>query len=151
MLLDLSGRGGTWAMALEEIGKSPFLGWGFNADRILLNSEQMHNSYLHALIQTGIIGAVCFFAAFAGLWLVILKSRLLGTIRRHRGADRIVLMESILIMGFMTSRGFFESTAAFFGVDQLLVIPAMAYIAIAASERAAKESPSETAENPEAA
>lgn len=145
MLLDLSGRGSTWGRALEEIGKSPFLGWGFDADRILLNKEQMHNSYLHAMIQTGVLGALCFFLAFASLWFVILKSGLLRTVRRHRGADRTILMESILIMGFLTSRGFFESTAAFFGVDQLLVIPAMAYIAIAASEPVEEESLPEAA------
>ncbi len=151
MLFDLSGRGGTWARALAEVGKSPFLGWGFDADRMLLGGEQMHNSYLHALIQTGILGALCFFAAFAGLWLVILRSGLLQTVRRHRGADRIVLMESILIMGFLTSRGFFESTAAFFGLDQLLVVPAMAYIAIAAAEPAEEDEASEPGEELETA
>ncbi len=138
MLLDLSGRGGTWAKALGEVGKSPFLGWGFDADRMLLGGEQMHNSYLHALIQTGILGALSFFAAFAGLWFVILRSGLIRAVRKHAGADRIVLMESILIMGFLTSRGFFESTAAFFGLDQLIVVPAMAYIGMAATESMAE-------------
>jgi O-antigen ligase len=134
MLLDLSGRGGTWAAALKEIGRSPFLGWGFDADRMLLEGEQMHNSYLHATIQAGVLGGLCFLAAFAGLWFVVLRSGLLRSVRRRTGVDKIVLMESILIMGFLTSRGFFESTAAFFGLDQLLVIPAMAYIGLAASE-----------------
>jgi len=32
------------------------------------------------------------------------------------------------LLGFLTVRGFFESTAAFYGVDLLLFIPAMAYI-----------------------
>jgi O-antigen ligase len=141
-LLDLSGRGDTWAWALREIGRSPFLGWGFDADRMLLEGEQMHNSYLHALIQAGTLGAVCFFAAFGVLWFIVLKSGLLETVRRRQGPDRIVLMESILIMGFLTSRGFFESTAAFFGVDLLLVVPAMAAIAIASAESAAEGSPS---------
>jgi len=150
-LLDLSGRGETWSLALREIGRSPFLGWGFDADRMLLEGEQMHNSYLHALIQSGILGAVCFFAAFGALWLLVLRSGLLETVRRRRGPDRLILMESILIMGFLTSRGFFESTAAFFGVDLLLVIPAMAAIALAAAEPAGEESPADAAPEWEAA
>jgi hypothetical protein len=150
-LLDLSGRGETWGMALAEIGRSPFLGWGFNADRMLLNKEQMHNSYLHALIQTGVLGALFFFAALAGLWFIILRSGLLQAVRTHCGPDRIVLQESILIMGFLTSRSFFESTAAFFGVDLLLVVPAMAYIALAACDPAGAESSAAAAEATEAA
>jgi O-antigen ligase len=150
-LLDLSGRGGTWAMALGEIGRSPFLGWGFNADRLLLNKEQMHNSYLHALIQTGVVGALCFFTALASLWLIVFRSGLCRSFRRRGGADRGFVLESILIMAFLTSRSFFESTAAFFGVDLLLVLPAMAAIALAAYEPASEGVPSMAGEGMEAA
>jgi hypothetical protein len=34
------------------------------------------------------------------------------------------------MVGFMTVRSFFESTAAFYGVDLLLLMPAMAYIQV---------------------
>jgi hypothetical protein len=44
------------------------------------------------------------------------------------------LTEAILIVGFLTARGFFESTAAFYGVDLLLLVPAMAVITQAARE-----------------
>jgi hypothetical protein len=37
-------------------------------------------------------------------------------------------MQSVLILGFLTARSFFESTAAFYGVDLLLLVPAVAYI-----------------------
>ncbi len=37
-------------------------------------------------------------------------------------------MQSVLIIGFLTGRSFFESTAAFYGVDLLLLVPAIAFI-----------------------
>jgi hypothetical protein len=37
-------------------------------------------------------------------------------------------MQSVLILGFLTARSIFESTAAFYGVDLLLLVPAVAYL-----------------------
>jgi O-antigen ligase len=131
-LIGLTGRQYTWQKGIVQIQKSPFLGWGFNADRILLNAEHMHNSYLHAALHTGIIGALFFAATFVSLWVLIVKSRLLLRAREVYGPDRPFLFESILIVGFLSARGFFESTGAFYGVDLLLFVPAAAYIGIMA-------------------
>jgi O-antigen ligase len=131
-LIGLTGRVTTWQRGIEQIQHSPFLGWGFNADRILLNAEHMHNSYLHAAIHTGIIGAFFFAATFVSLWIVIIRSRLLFRARAVLGPDRPYLFESILIIGFLTARGFFESTGAFYGVDLLLFAPAAAFIGLLA-------------------
>lgn len=132
ILIDLSGRQVTWKKGLALIEQSPFLGWGFNADRIMINSEHMHNSYLHAALHGGAIGAFFFAAAFVSLWVLIIKSRLLWRARDVEGPDRPFLFEAILIVGFLTSRGFFESTGAFYGVDELLLVPALAYIGLMA-------------------
>jgi len=133
-LIDLSGREATWGRAFQLIGQSPFLGWGFDADRIMMNQEHIHNSYIHASIQVGIVGALLFFAALVSIWLLVLKTRLLEHTRDIKGEDQTVLMESILIVAFLTSRSFFESTAAFYGVDLLLIVPAMAFISLYAYE-----------------
>jgi O-antigen ligase len=127
-LVNLTGRQLTWEQAVIEIKKSPFLGWGFHADRILLDSQHMHNSYLHALMHGGIVGLVFFLAAVFSIWYVILKNNVLRRIKDADREHRPFLIESVLIIGFLTSRSFFESTAAFFGVDLLLFIPAAAYI-----------------------
>jgi hypothetical protein len=37
-------------------------------------------------------------------------------------------MQAVLVLGFLTARSIFESTAAFYGVDLLLLVPAVAYI-----------------------
>lgn len=127
-LVNLSGREFTWERAFEMIKQSPFLGWGFHADRLLLNSEHMHNSFLHALIHSGIFGTVLFVAAFVSLWGAMLKSGVFARARLIKGSDKPLLIESVLIFGFMSARSFFESTGAFYGVDLLLLVPSMAYI-----------------------
>jgi len=127
-LVNLTGRQMTWERALDLIRQSPFLGWGFHADRLLVNSEHMHNSYLHALIQSGLIGTVAFIAAFIGIWRIIIKNNLIGRIYFFQGPDQGILMESILLLGFMTARSFFESTGAFYGVDLLIIVPSMTFI-----------------------
>jgi O-antigen ligase len=127
-LMFLTGRDYTWRKGLVQIEHSPFLGWGFHADRLMLNSEHMHNSYLHSAIHAGVLGAGLFLAAIIAVWILISRSDLIKRIRRVEGPDLPLLMQSVLIIGFLTGRSFFESTAAFYGVDLLLLVPAMAYI-----------------------
>ena len=127
-LMFLTGREYTWRKGLAQIEHSPFLGWGFHADRLMLNSEHMHNSYLHSAIHSGIFGASLFLAAIIAVWVLILRSGLLKRIRLVTGPDLPLLMQSVLIIGFLTTRSFFESTAAFYGVDLLLLVPAMAFV-----------------------
>jgi len=129
-LIGLTGRETTWQKGIEQIQHSPFLGWGFYADRILLNNEHMHNSYLHAALHTGLIGAFFFAATFVSLWVLIIKSRIIFRARDVQGPDRPFLFEALLIIGFLTARGFFESTGAFYGVDLLLLVPAAAYVGL---------------------
>ncbi len=133
-LILLSGREATWERGLAQIKDSPFLGWGFHADRIMLQSEHMHNSYLHAMIQTGLVGALFFLAAFLSFWFVVVRAGLFARVKAMTGTDQALVMESIMIVGYMTARSVFESTAAFYGVDLLLIVPAMAFIALVAQE-----------------
>ncbi len=127
-LVFLTGRENTWQKGLAQIKRSPFFGWGFHADRLLLDSEHMHNSYLHAGIHAGLVGALLFAAAVAVLWAFLWKSGVLRRIRTVEGPDQALLMQSVLILGFLSTRSFFESTAAFYGVDLLLLVPAVCFI-----------------------
>jgi O-antigen ligase len=127
-LVFLTGRDNTWQKGLVRIKQSPFFGWGFHADRLLLDSEHMHNSYLHAGIQAGLIGTLLFAAAVAVLWAFLWKSGVIRRIRTVEGPDQALLMQSVLILGFLSARSFFESTAAFYGVDLLLFVPATCFI-----------------------
>jgi O-antigen ligase len=133
-LILLSGREATWERGLAQIKDSPFLGWGFHADRIMLQSEHMHNSYLHAMMQTGLVGALFFLAAFLSLWFGVARTGLFARVKAITGTDQALVMESIMIIGYMTARSLFESTAAFYGVDLLLIVPAMAFIVLTGQE-----------------
>jgi len=128
VLLSLSGRETTWQAGLSQVQRSPIFGWGFNADRILLNQEHIHNSYLQALIQTGLVGAILFLAAFLGLGYLIFRKNIIPHTRRLSGKRQTMLLEALLIVGFLFSRSFFEATAAFYGVDLLVLVPAMALL-----------------------
>jgi O-antigen ligase len=127
-LVDLAGRENAWERAIDLIKQSPLLGWGFHADRILMQSEHMHNSFLHSMIQSGIIGTIFFVVAFLAIWVLIIRTRIMGRTKDIQGKDKLLIMESVMILGFMTARSFFESTGAFYGVDLLLIVPSMAFI-----------------------
>jgi O-antigen ligase len=127
-LVFLTGRETTWRKGLARIGDSPVFGWGFHADRLLLNEEHMHNSYLHAGIQAGVLGALLFAAGIVILWAFLVKSGVLRRIRTAAAPDQALLTQAVLVLGFLSARSFFESTAAFYGIDLLLFVPAVAYI-----------------------
>ena len=126
----MSGRQTTWRKALDLALRSPFVGHGFHADRLMLEGEHVHMAYLHSLIQGGILGALCFTGALVGLWVVIFKNRIIPRAARTAGVKNFLLTESLAVVGFLMARSFFESTAAFYGVDLLFLVPCMAYILI---------------------
>lgn len=127
-LLFLSGREYTWQKGLAQVGRSPVFGWGFHADRLLLNSEHMHNSYLHAAIHSGFLGSLFFLAGILSIWILMMRRGLLKYLRYLDREEKPYLLESVLLVGYLTSRSLFESTAAFYGVDLLVYLPAAAYI-----------------------
>jgi len=126
----LTGREATWRRVLAISLKSPLTGHGFHADRLIFEGEHVHMSYLHSLIQSGILGALFFAAAIFGLWWILVRNRVLQRLASIEGEPNFLMTESVAIVGFMTVRSFFESTAAFYGVDLLLLMPAMAYIQV---------------------
>lgn len=128
LLTTLSGRESTWSEAFALIKQSPILGWGFHSDRIMLQSQHIHNSYIHATIHSGISGLILFAAAISSIWLIILKEKVIRRIGVYEGKDKPLLLECLLLIGFFSARSLFESTAAFFGVDLLMFIPAIVFL-----------------------
>jgi len=126
----LTGRETTWRKALSISLRSPLLGHGFHADRLMLEGEHVHMAYLHSLIQSGVLGALLFSGALVGLWVIIVKRRIIQRTAFAQDAQNFLLTESLAVLGFLTARSFFESTAAFYGVDLLFLVPCMAYIQV---------------------
>lgn len=128
ILVSLSGRESTWGEAFSLIKKSPFLGWGFHSDRIMLNSAHIHNSYLHATIQSGILGLIFFVLAVSSIWILFIRTNIFKRLRYYDGRDKPLIIGNVLLIGFFSARSLFESTAAFYGVDLLIFLPAIVYV-----------------------
>jgi O-antigen ligase len=126
----LTGRETTWRKAIDLAFRSPFVGHGFHADRLILEGEHVHMAYLHSLIQSGIVGALLFTGAIVGIWVLVARNHVVQRAFLVEGAANFPLTESVAVLGFLTARSFFESTAAFYGVDLLLLAPVVAYLQI---------------------
>jgi O-antigen ligase len=137
MLFTLTGREFTWKQALEYIKQSPLLGWGFHTDRLLLNSQHIHNSYIHAMIHGGLVATLFFVAAIIKTWTIIFREKLIWRLNDFTFQDQPYLIESICLLGFLTSRSLFESTAAFYGVDLLFFLPAALFIELVSQQNRA--------------
>ncbi|MBU1125653.1 MAG: O-antigen ligase family protein [Candidatus Omnitrophica bacterium] len=137
-LISLTGREQIWQQGLEVISTSPFYGWGFLSDRLLLEGEHMHNAYLSTLIQTGFLGTIFFVLGFIGVWVLIIRGRFFKRARELQGAEKFLLIESIVIIGILSVRSLFESTATFYGVDLVILVPHIAYIQLMAKKFSAK-------------
>ena len=127
-LIGLTGREYTWMRGLSRIKESPLFGYGFHADRLMIDSEHMHNTYLHAMIQSGILGGILMLLAMLSILGLIIKTKLFKVIRHFHGKEKIYLVDSVMIICFFIARSLFESTAAFYGVDLLFLVPAVAYV-----------------------
>lgn len=124
----LTGRTHTWKKGWDLFQESPLVGLGPQADRYSLHGVHMHNAYLYALSQSGLLGTIPFVAALFIAWLQF------GRIMRKRNDmpehQRLLLIESGAVFAFFTIRSIPESSAAFFGVDLLVVAPLLAYFHI---------------------
>ncbi len=74
----LTGRTAIWAYALEKIGESPWVGWGYGAPRYLMNTHRLaaftsfqtihaHNIFLDIALSGGVIAALLLAAMFLSL------------------------------------------------------------------------------------
>jgi O-antigen ligase len=123
----LSGRTEVWKEGIKLFWQSPVLGYGFHSDRLKLGAH-MHNSLLHVMVQTGLLGTIPFVAALILGWIALIKvfivRRTLPQVHRY-----FVVQAGALLM-FLSLRTIPESTGAFFGVDLLLLIPILLYLYI---------------------
>lgn len=117
----LTGRTHIWGQALQVIWRSPWVGFGFRADRYFVHQD-MQNSFLHAWIEAGTLGAIAYTAAFALAWYLI--KRLYTSRRSNSLSDEI---PGILM--FFTVMSITE-TAAWYSANWLLLGPALAYIQV---------------------
>ena len=92
----------------------------------------MHNSFMQALIQTGVVGAIPLIAAILFGWLSLVKvmRRLDQLPARHKH----LVIQAGAILAFLTMRAFPESTGAFFGIDWLILAPILLYLHVISTD-----------------
>jgi O-antigen ligase len=123
--LTLTGRTLTWREGWNVVfQESPWLGLGFHADRIYLQGMHMHNAFLQALIQSGLLGTVFFLAAFLKIWIFLIRTYLFP--QKRGGLPFRAEIPAILL--FVTVASISESTIAFYGAVLLFAAPLFAYI-----------------------
>ena len=131
-----SGRRVVWEKGLDLLGESPLLGYGFQADRLLLGTHA-HNSLIQSLVQSGVLGTIPFVAAMLLGWFLLLVS--LQRISRLAALHRTLVIQTAGIMVFLSIRAITESTGAFFSVDWLILAPHLLYIQVLNSNRSTSE------------
>ena len=120
----LTGRTTIWEEGWHLFLQSPWWGYGFQADRVYINGQHMHNVLLQALVQSGILGTVALILAILLVWYLVIKIYIL-----HPPQDPSVLaLEVPGILLYFTVSSIPESTFAFFGAVWMLGAPILAYV-----------------------
>ena len=100
------------------------MGFGFQADRYFLGGQHMHNAFLHALFQSGLLGGMAIFIALGITWYYIIYYFFL-----HPPPDRSLIPPEIpAIFLFVTISSITESTFAYFSAAWLLSAPIVPYV-----------------------
>jgi len=126
-----SGRQAVWSDGWGLFKESPFWGYGFQADRLMLGTH-MHNSVMHAMLQTGLLGTIPFVLAIVFAWILLL--RLVKNLPVLASSDKHLVIQCAGVLAFFTMRSFPESTGAFFGVDWLIIAVMLFYLQLVNSK-----------------
>jgi O-antigen ligase len=121
----LSGRTRAYEKGVMAFQDAPVFGRGQWTDRLVIY-EHVHNSFLQALLNGGIVGAIPYFASWGAGWLMFFRLR--NKWRWLSKEDRLCLLESGTVMMFFTVRAIPETTTASFAVDLLVMVAVYVYL-----------------------
>jgi len=119
--INLSSRLSVWIYAWNSFLSSPLWGHGFYGDKSFTTA---HSTILHALMQTGILGAIFYVLAFFWIFITLFKIFKNSNILQKE-KNQLIIASSALI--FFVVRGLAESMAIY-SADWLFVAPIIAYI-----------------------
>jgi O-antigen ligase len=123
--LSMTGRTRTYQKGVDAFEEAPILGRGQWADRLVFQ-EHVHNSYIQALLNAGLLGGLPYFASWISGWLLFF--RLHKRSKQLNPEDRLCLLEAGTVMMFFTVRSVPETTTASFAVDLLVMIAVYVYL-----------------------
>ncbi len=123
--LSMTGRTRAYQKGMVAFEEAPILGRGQWADRLIFK-EHVHNSYLQALLNAGVLGGLPYFASWISGWFLFFH------LHKRSGnlspADRLGLLEAGTVMMFFTVRSIPETTTASFSVDLLVMVAVYVYL-----------------------
>lgn len=122
-VITLSGRTETWVEGWRLLWKSPWVGFGFQADRYFLQTH-MHNAFLHVLVQSGFLGGGAILIGLAIVWYYLIKYFFF----RQPPDKSLIPPEIPAIFLFVSISSLAESTFAYFSAAWLLSAPIVAYV-----------------------
>ena len=121
--LTMTGRTVYWQQGWRLLWKSPWVGFGFQADRYYLAGAHMHNAFLHVLIQSGFLGGGAILIGLAIVWYFLIQDFFL----RQPTDKSLIPPEIPAVFLFMTISSVAESTFAYYSAAWLLSAPIVAY------------------------
>jgi O-antigen ligase len=122
----MTGRTLVWEQGLQLLNKSPWVGLGFQADRIYLSLQHMHNAFLSALIQSGVVGACALILGLTIVGYLIAKYFFIRPLR----IKELIPAEIPGIFLFVIVSSIAESTFAYFSAAWLLSAPIVVYVLV---------------------
>jgi len=125
LLMSLTGRTTWWEAALVRIADHPIIGYGAYAGARFValadlgngTTSTIHNTYLDALIGTGLIGLLPLMAALIWTWVHLARlliGRTLAVSERHLGIEAMALLAMMTVRSFFTSNFIYHAPLDFF-------------------------------------
>jgi O-antigen ligase len=121
--LTLTGRTKIWEDGCRLLWQSPWVGFGFQADRYYLKWH-LHNAFLHVLIQSGLLGGGAILIGLAIVGCYLTKYFIL-----QPPSDKSLIPPEIpAVFLFVILSSVLQSTFAYFSATWLLSAPIVAYV-----------------------
>ena len=119
-----SNRFENWEKAIQVIKKNYFLGYGAQADRLLIN-QSIHNSILYATLSGGIIGGISIILIYLYSILILIKFYFSNAVKNK---NDFIAHYSAFVLVIVSLRSILETSFAVFSIDYLIYISAFLYL-----------------------
>ena len=123
-----TGRYKIWGEAWTLIKKNKMIGYGPQADRVLLNHQSVSNVFFYSLLCGGVIALI-----FILILLLIIIVKIYQSIFHYsvfESTRDLTTKFSIFVVGFLFIRGFAETSYGLFGADYIMFILAVSNIKV---------------------
>jgi len=114
-----SGRSKDWLNIIQHIKQKPIIGYGFQADRYLMN-KPVSNAYLYSLVSGGIIGFLLFTLIVSLSLISCFRVIFLNKIFNKE--SNIIVKSSILINIMLIIRTIIENSFSVYNFDLILFL-----------------------------